>query len=71
MTKTTLFLFGICAGAAVVLIARAARPLGAYALAGGMIAYEAACDAAEGSRDAFSTSSEIIRGKLKRAPRSS
>jgi uncharacterized membrane protein YebE (DUF533 family) len=66
MTKSALFLLGIGAGAAVVLIAKAARPLGAYAIAGGMLAYEAACSATEGPLDAIASSSEKIRNKLRR-----
>ena len=54
-TKTTLLVLGACAGAAIV-IAKAARPLAAYALAGGMLAYETACDAVEGSRDFYRAS---------------
>lgn len=71
MTKTTFFLLGICAGAAVPLIARAAKPLGAYAIAGGMIAYEAACDAGENSRDFLSASTKRIRRALKNMGESS
>lgn len=68
MTKTTVFLLGVCAGAAIPLIARAARPLGAYAIAGGMIAYEAACDATENSREALSVSAKKIRAAMKNKP---
>ena len=71
VTKSMLFLLGIGTGAAAVLTAKASRPLGAYAVAGGMLAYEAACNAAEGSRDTLSASSERIRDKLKRVPQSS
>ncbi len=65
MPKTTLFLLGVCVGATAAIIAKAARPLSAYALAGGMIAYEAACDATESSRDALSASAEKVRRSLK------
>lgn len=61
MSKTTLFLLGVCVGAAVPLIMKAMRPLYAYAVAGGMIAYEAACDAAEGARDTLSASARKTR----------
>lgn len=59
-TKTTFFLLGVCLGAAAPVLARAARPLAAYALVGGMLAYEAACDAIESSRERY-------RSSLKRA----
>jgi hypothetical protein len=52
-TKTTFLLLGVCIGAAAPLIAKAARPLAAYALAGGMLAYETACDAIESSKEAY------------------
>ncbi len=54
--KTTFFLLGVFVGAAVPLIVKAVRPLGAYALAGGMIAYEAVCEAVESSGEALSAS---------------
>ncbi len=65
MTKSTLFLVGVCVGAAAALVTKAMRPAWAYALAGGMIAYETACDAAESSMDKLSDSAE----KLLRNPR--
>lgn len=70
MTKFTLFALGVFAGAAVVVLSKAARPLGAYAFAGGMIAFEAACDAAESSRDALSASTRKIRRALKKESKS-
>lgn len=70
MTKTTVFLLGVCAGAAIPLIAKAARPLGTYAIAGGMIAYEAACDATEDSREALSASAKKIRATVRKKPSS-
>ena len=54
-TRTTVLVLGACAGAAL-LIAKAARPLAAYAVAGGMLAYETACDAIEESRELYRTS---------------
>ena len=66
MKKSTVFLLGACAGAAIPLIAKASRPLGAYAIAGGMIAFEAACDAAESSREALSASARKIRHALRK-----
>jgi hypothetical protein len=54
-TRTTIFVLGACAGAAL-LIAKAARPLAAYALAGGVLAYETACDAVEASREFYRSS---------------
>ena len=68
MTKTAAFLLGVCAGAAISLIVKAARPLGNYAIAGGMIAYEAACDATESPREAISASAERIRAAMKSEP---
>ena len=70
MTKTTVFLLGICAGAAIPLILKAAKPLHAYAVAGGMLAYEAACDATEDSREALSASAKRIRAAVKSKPNS-
>ncbi len=64
MKKPTFFLLGVFAGAAIPLIAKASRPLGTYAIAGGMIAFEAACDAAESSRDALSASARKIKRAL-------
>lgn len=65
MKKSTLFMLGLSAGAATVLVVKAARPLGAHAIAGGMIAFETACDAAEGSRDALSASARKIQARVK------
>jgi hypothetical protein len=65
MTRTTVFLLGVAAGAAIPLILRAAKPLHAYAVAGGMLAYEAACDATEDSREALSASAKKIRAAMK------
>lgn len=61
-TKTTMFLLGVCVGAAAPVMVKAARPLAAYALVGGMLIYESACDAIESSR-------EFSRSSLKRARR--
>ena len=41
---------GVGIGVTAPIIKKAARPLGFYALAGGMLAYEAACEAIEFSR---------------------
>ena len=60
-TKTTLFLLGVCVGVALPLLARAVRPLGVYALAGGMIAFEAVCDMFENTADAMSASMRKAR----------
>jgi uncharacterized membrane protein len=65
MTKTTMFLLGACAGAAIPLVLKAAKPLYAYAVAGGMIAYEAACDATEDSREALSASAKKVRKTIR------
>lgn len=54
--RTTFFLLGVCVGAAVPLIIKVVRPFGAYALAGGIIAYEAVCEAVESSGEALSAS---------------
>jgi hypothetical protein len=70
MKKSTVFLLGAGAGAAISLIARASRPLWAYAIGGGMIAFEAACDAAENSREALSESARKIRHTLRKQPQS-
>lgn len=59
--KTTLFLLGVCVGAAAPLMAKALKPLGVYAFAGGMIAYEVACDVIEDSKEALRESFENIR----------
>jgi hypothetical protein len=69
MNRTTVFLLGVCAGVAAPLIAKVVRPLSVYAVGGGMIAYEAACDAAEASRDTISASAKKIRRRLKKAIR--
>ena len=61
ITRATFFLLGVCVGAALPVIIRAARPVGAYALAGGMIAYEAACDALEASEDVLRASAGKVR----------
>jgi len=63
-TRNALLLFGIGAGVAVPLIVKAARPLAAYAVAGGMIAYEAICDAMESSQEALSASIKKAGDKL-------
>jgi hypothetical protein len=60
-TRTTFFLLGVVAGATAPVIVKAARPLAAYALAGGMLAYEVACDALESSRDAYRTIEKTFR----------
>jgi hypothetical protein len=61
-TRTTIILLGVCVGAAAPIIIKAARPLAAYAIAGGMLAYEVACDAIETSRDRY-------RASIKKTPR--
>jgi len=66
MTKTTVFLLGVCASLTAAIVIKAARPLGAYALAGGIIAYETACDVAESSRESLSASAEKVRHGLKK-----
>lgn len=63
--KSMFFLLGACVGAAAALSAKAIRPLGAYAIAGAMIAYEAACEAAENSIDALSSSRKKRRRDAK------
>ena len=63
--KSIFFMLGACVGAAAVLSAKAIRPLGAYAIAGAMIAYEAACEAAENSKDARSSSRKKRRRDAK------
>ena len=65
ISKTALFLAGVCVGAALAAIAKAARPLGAYALSGGMLAYESACDAIEASEDFLRASVEEARKTMK------
>jgi hypothetical protein len=65
MSKSTLFLLGVVAGAAIPLILKAAKPLHAYAVAGGLLAYEAACDATEDAREAISASAKKIRAAMK------
>ncbi|GAB4330781.1 MAG: hypothetical protein Kow0099_01570 [Candidatus Abyssubacteria bacterium] len=62
MSTKTVFLLGVCVGAAI-LIVKAVKPLGAYALAGGMVAYEAACDAVEASREALEDSVRRVRAR--------
>lgn len=64
--RTTFFLAGVCIGAALPLIAKAARPLGAYALAGGMIAYEVACELIEASEDIIWKSLDKARQTIRR-----
>jgi len=59
--RTTFFLAGVCIGAALPLIVKAVKPLGAYALAGGMIAYEAACELIEASEDVMRVSIDKAR----------
>jgi hypothetical protein len=49
------------------LIAKAARPLVAYAIAGGMIAYEAACDAMEHSGEVLRTSFKRMSRRIRRS----
>ena len=66
MKKSTVFMLGLSAGTATVLVVKAARPLGAHAIAGAMIAFETVCDAAEGSRDVLSASARKIRRALKK-----
>lgn len=68
-TRTTFLLLGIGVGAVVLLIRKAAGPLGAYAIAGGMIAYETACDAIEYSGETLSASTGKIRRRLRRQAR--
>ena len=63
--KSMFFMLGACVGVAAVLSAKAVRPLGAYAIAGAMIAYEAACEAAENSKDALSSSRKKRRRDAK------
>ena len=65
-TKATLFLIGACIGAATPLIIRAARPLAAYALAGGMLAYEVACDAIEHSQETYKKAAKRMRENSKK-----
>jgi hypothetical protein len=65
MSTKTVFLLGVCVGAAI-LIVKAVKPLGAYALARGIVAYEAACDAAETSRDAIEDSLRRVKARRKR-----
>ncbi len=66
MTRTTLFLVGVCVGAAVPVILKAVRPYGAYALAGGLLAYESLCDAAESAGEAVSVTVRNAREELNR-----
>jgi len=70
ISKTTLFLAGVCVGAALPVIVKAVKPLGAYALAGGMLAYENACDAIEASGDFLRDSVDEARQnrKARRVP---
>jgi hypothetical protein len=65
--KTTAVIIGVGLGLAVPLVRKAARPLGFYALAGGMIAYEAACEAIENSGFKISRSFKNVTAKLRRA----
>ena len=63
-TRKVLLLLGIGVGVSAPIIAKAARPLAAYAVAGGMIAYEAICDAMESSKEVLSASIKRAGDKL-------
>jgi hypothetical protein len=65
-TKTKVLLLGMGVGAAVILIRKAARPIGAYALTRGIIAYETACEVIENSGEAVKTSIRKMKGAFKR-----
>jgi len=66
MARTTVLLLGVAAGAAISLVIKKAKPLHAFAVAGGMLAYEAACDATEDTREAISESARKIRAAMKK-----
>lgn len=62
-TRTAVLIVGIGAGLAVPLLRKGIKPLGAYLIGGGIIAYETACELAEFSGDLFAYSVKNI-GKL-------
>jgi hypothetical protein len=65
--RTTFFLAGVCIGATLPLIVKAVKPLGVYALAGGLIAYEAACELIEASEDVMRVSIDKARQTIRGA----
>ena len=58
---TTFFLAGVCIGAMLPLAVKAVKPPGIYAVAGGMLAYEAGCELIEASEDVLRASVDRTR----------
>ncbi len=63
--KRTVVLVGVGAVVAIHLLKKAAKPVGAYLLGRGIIAYETACEALESSGDAIRNSIEKVRRSFK------
>jgi len=68
--KRTAVLVGVGAVVAIHLLKKVAKPVGAYMLGRGIIAYETACEAIESSGDVIWDSIGKIRRSLKRHPES-
>jgi hypothetical protein len=57
----------VCVGLSAPLLKKTMRPLGVYALAGGMLAYEAVCRAGEASAGAIMRAFKKVERKFERA----
>lgn len=64
--KRTVFLVGVGAVVAIHLLKEVAKPVGAYVLGRGIIAYETACEVLESSGDAVRDSIGRVRRGIKR-----